>query len=56
MHDIINNILLTGDIFTSEKHLQVPKFTERTCVPFIKNLKLNVKVYRNGGLLTYLLK
>ena len=39
MNEIVNNFLLTGDIFIPEIHLRQPGFTYSACGPFTKKKK-----------------
>ena len=37
MNEIVNNVLLVGDIFVPEMHLKQPGFTYSACDQFTKN-------------------
>ena len=50
MNKIINNFLLTGDMFMLELHLQQPGFTNSACGPFTKYHGKIKKIRETGHL------
>ena len=56
MNEIVNTLLLVGDKFIPEMHLEQPGFTYSACVPFTKNKqrKCLCKVYENWKYKFYL--
>ena len=53
MNKIVNNFLLTGDMFMSRLHLRQPRFTYSAYGPFTKHHDRNQK-FREIGTLKYL--
>ena len=49
MNEIINNFLLTGDIFMPEMYLRQPGFTYSACGPFTKNRERIEKFMHTGN-------
>ena len=49
MNEIMNKLLLAGDIFVPKMHLKQPGFTYSPCGPLTKKKKKknNLKVYAN---------
>ena len=49
MNEIVNKILLVGDKFMPEMHLNQPGFTYSACVPFTENKKRIEKLMQTGN-------
>ena len=49
MNIIVNKVLLYGDKFTPELHLEQPGFTYSACVPFTRNKKRIEKFMQTGS-------
>ena len=56
MNNIINKLVLAGDMFMPKMHLKQPEFTCSTCGPFTKNKAKTTKILRNRRLQIYLFK
>ena len=53
MNKIVNNFLLTGDMFMSRLHLRQPRFTYSAYGPFTKH-RDRIRKFRETGSLKYL--
>ena len=49
MNEIMNKVLLVGDKFMPEMHLNQPGFTYSTCGPFTKNKERTEKLMQTGN-------
>ena len=49
MNEIMNKVLLVGDTFMPEMHLNQPGFTYSTCGPFTKNKERTEKLMQTGN-------
>ena len=49
MNEIMNKVLLVGDKFMPEMHLNQPGFTYSTCGPFTKNNERIEKLMQTGN-------
>ena len=55
MNKIVNNFLLTGDMFMSRLHLRQPRFTYSAYGPFTKH-RDRIRKFRETGSLKYLFR
>ena len=55
MNEIVNKVLLAGDKFMPEMHLNQTRFTYSACGPFIKN-KERIPKFKETGVTSYIYK